>query len=217
MTSSERAFVLRHTRLQQVPGLEDIQLHLSDNVLGLWRAVQETTADPDAAIPFWAFAWGGGLAISHYVCDHPDAVAGKRVLDLGSGSGLCATGAMKAGAAAVTAVDIDPFACAATAVNARANGVRIEVVYDDILDDEPPRDVDVILAGDCWYDERFAARATSWLERAAHQEIDVLIGDPHRRYAPLDKLNQIATYDVRTTTDLEDLARTTASVYRLSV
>jgi predicted nicotinamide N-methyase len=140
-------------------------------------------------------------------------VAGRRVLDLASGSGLCAIAAMKAGATAATAVDIDPLACAAAALNARANRQRLNVACGDVLDDEPPRDVDVILAGDCWYEERFATRATAWLERAARQGITVRIGDPHRRYAPLDRLRRLATYQVRTTTDLEDLARTTASVY----
>jgi predicted nicotinamide N-methyase len=196
-----------------VPGLAGIRLHLADDVLALWRACQDETGDADAPLPYWAFAWGGGLAVACYLRAHPELVSGRRVLDLASGSGLCAIAAMNAGAAAVTAVDIDEFACAAIALNARANGQRLNVVCDDILDDEPPRDVDVILAGDCWYEERFATRATAWLQRAAQQGITVRIGDPHRRYAPLDRLNRLATYDVRTTTDLEDLGRTQASVY----
>lgn len=213
MTSSTRAFVLRHSRLQDVPGLPGIRLHLADDVLALWRATQDETGDADAPLPYWAFAWGGGLAIARFLAEHPELVAGRRVLDLASGSGLCAIAAMNAGAAAVTAADIDPFACAAAAINARANGVRLNVVCDDILDEEPPRDVDVILAGDCWYEERFATRATAWLQRAAQRGIGVRIGDPDRRYLPLDAVRRVATYDVRSTTDLEDLGRTQASVY----
>jgi predicted nicotinamide N-methyase len=215
VTSTARAFVLRHTRLQGVPGLAGIKLHLADDVLELWRATQDETGDADAPLPYWGFAWGGGLAVTSYLAEHPELVAGRRVLDLASGSGLCAVAAMKADAAAVTAVDIDPFACAAVVINARASGQRLNVLCGDILDDEPPRDVDVILAGDCWYEERFATRATAWLQRAVERGIEVRIGDPHRRYAPLDRLHRLATYDVRTTTDLEDLARTQASVYEL--
>jgi predicted nicotinamide N-methyase len=198
-----------------VPGLPGIRLHLADDVLELWRACQDETGEPEAPLPYWAFAWGGGLAIARFLAEHPELVVGRRVLDLASGSGLCAIAALNAGAAAVTAVDIDAFACAAAALNARANRVRLNVVCADILDEEPPIDVDVILAGDCWYEERFAARVTAWLQRAAGRGIDVRIGDPHRRYAPLDKLFRLATYAVRTTTDLEDLARTQASVYEL--
>ncbi|MGZ8515046.1 MAG: class I SAM-dependent methyltransferase, partial [Candidatus Limnocylindrales bacterium] len=164
MTASSRGFVLRHTRLRPVKALEKIRLHLADEVLPLWRAVQVETADPDAALPYWAFAWGGGLALGRYLGEHPDAVAGRRVFDLASGSGLCAIAAMRAGAAAATAVDIDAFAVAAIELNARANGQRIAVVRRDVLDDDPP-DSDVILAGDCWYEAGLAERVLPWLRR----------------------------------------------------
>ncbi len=99
MATAPRAFVLRHTRLRTVPGLEEIRLHLADEALPLMHAVQVETGDPDAALPFWAFAWGGGLALGRYLREHPEAVAGRRVYDLASGSGLCAIAAMGAGAA----------------------------------------------------------------------------------------------------------------------
>jgi predicted nicotinamide N-methyase len=212
MATSPRAFVLRHTRLRPVPGLEHIKLHLADEVLPLWRAVQVETDDPDAALPYWAFAWAGGLAIARHVADRPDTVAGRRVFDLGSGSGLCAVAALHAGASAATAADIDPLAVAAIGLNARANGHRVTVVGRDILDDEPPA-ADVILAGDCWYDARLAGRVMPWLRRARARGIDVLVGDPGRRYLPTDELVELATYDVRTTTELEDLEQKQARVY----
>src|SRR5450759_2426526 len=151
MAASPRAFVLRHTRLRPVPGLEEIRLHLADEVLPLTHAVQIETDDPDAAVPYWAFAWAGGLAIGRYLREHPEAAAGRRVFDVTSGSGLCAIASMHAGAAEATGADIDAFAAVAIELNARANGRRVTVVRRDVLDEEPP-DVDVILAGDCWYD-----------------------------------------------------------------
>jgi predicted nicotinamide N-methyase len=214
MAASPRAFVLRHTRLQPVPGLEEIRVHLADEVLPLWRAVQVETDDPDAAVPYWAIAWGGGLAIGRYLREHPDAVAGRRVFDLASGSGLCAIASMLAGAAEATGADIDAFAAAAIRLNGRANGCRVTVVHRDVLDEEPP-DVDVILAGDCWYDARLAARVLPWLRRARNRGIDVLVGDPGRRYLPTDELVELASYDVRTTTDLEDLEHRQGHVYAL--
>lgn len=215
MSASARAFVLRHTRLRPVTGLEEIRLHLADEVLPLWHAAQLATADPDAALPYWAFAWAGGLAVGRYLREHPETVAGRRVFDLASGSGLCAIAAMRAGAAAATAVDIDAFAVAAIELNARANGRRVAVAERDVLDDEVP-DVDVVLAGDCWYESGLAARVLPWLRQARARGIDVLVGDPGRRYLPTDQLVELATYPVRTTTELEDLALKQGRVYALS-
>ena len=183
-------------------------------MLPLWHAVQLETGDPDAALPYWAFAWGGGLAIARYLREHPEAVAGRHVFDLASGSGLCAIAAMHAGAADATGADIDRFAVAAMDLNARANGERIAVIGRDLLDEEPP-DVDVVLAGDCWYEARLADRVLPWLQRARSRGADVLVGDPGRRYLPTDELMELATYDVRTTTELEDLDRKTGRVYAL--
>ncbi len=214
MASSARAFVLRHTRVRPVAGIDGIRLHQADEVLVLWRAVQIETDDPDAPLPYWAFAWGGGLALVRYLEEHPDAAAGRRVLDLGSGSGLCAIAAARAGAATVSAVDIDPFAVAAIRLNARANSCRVSTVQRDMLNESPPA-VDVILAGDTWYEGRLAERVLAWLQRARAHGIEVLVGDPGRRYLPADGLDELAEYEVRTTTELEDLALKRARVYRL--
>ena len=75
--------------------------------------------------PFWAFAWAGGQALARYLLDHPDEVAGKRVLDFATGSGLVAIAAMKAGAAEALAADIDRSAQAAMALNAEVNAVEV--------------------------------------------------------------------------------------------
>jgi predicted nicotinamide N-methyase len=214
MAASDRAFVLRHTRLRPVPHLEELRLHLADDVYALWHDVQLETDDPDAALPYWAFAWGGGLAIGRYLREHPELVAGRRVFDLASGSGLCAIAAMVAGATAATGSDIDPLALAAMRLNARANDCRIDSVGRDVLD-EPPPDADVVLAGDCWYETGLALRVLPWLQRARDRGIEVLVGDPGRAYLPVDHLVELAAYDVRTTTELEDMRRTTGHVYRL--
>ena len=213
MSSSARAFVLRHTRLTPVTGIDGIRLHLGDEILPLWRAAQVETGDDDAALPYWAFAWGGGLAIARYLGDHPGDVARRRVVDIASGSGLCALAALRAGASEATALDIDAFALAAIRLNARANGVRVTAIGHDVLDEEPP-DADVVLAGDCWYESGFAGRVTAWLRAADRKGLDVLIGDPGRRYLPIDELEEVACYEVRTTTELEDLDRKDARVYR---
>ena len=214
MADSPRAFVLRHTRVRPVPGLEEIRLHLADQVLPLWHAVEAETGDADPPLPYWAFAWAGGLALGRYLRDHPETVRGRRVFDLASGSGLCAIAALNAGATEAAGADIDPFAVAAIELNAHANGRRVTAVRRDVLGEEPP-DVDVILAGDCWYEQGLAGRVLPWLLRAREREIDVLVGDPGRRYLPTDHLIELASYDVRTTTELEDLELKQGRVYAL--
>lgn len=214
MADSRRSFVLRHTRLQTVPGLDRLRLHLADEVLPLWHAVQAELDDADAPLPFWAFAWAGGLALAQYLGEHPEAVAGRRVLDLATGSGLGAVAVMQAGAASATGADIDPFAEAAVELNARANGVRVGFVRRDLLNEDPP-EVDVILAGDTCYEAPLAERVLPWLRRAEEQGTRVLIGDPGRRYLPVDQLEELARYEVRTTTELEDLALKDGRVFTL--
>ena len=207
-----RSFVVRETTLRALPGLPGMRLHLADDALALWRAVQVATGDDDAALPYWGFAWSGGLALARFLGDQPATVAGKRVLDLASGCGLVAIAAMRAGAVRTLASDIDPFAHAAIELNAVANRARIGLLLQDLLD-EPPPDVDVILAGDCFYEAGLASRVGSWLAGAQAGGIEVLIGDPGRRYLPMRDLVEIASYEVRTTTELEDIERKRAGVY----
>lgn len=214
MTSRARSFVLRHTRLRTVPGLEEVRLHLADEVLPLWSAVQDETGDPDTPLPYWAFAWIGGLALGRFLRDAPEVVRGLRVLDFGAGSGLVGIQAARAGAVDVRASDIDPLAHAAIRLNAHANGCRLHVLTKDLLVDRPPK-VDVILAADCWYEEGLAARVDPWLKAATGEGTRVLVGDAGRRYLPLERLTEVASYEVRTTTELEDLALKRGHVFEL--
>ena len=209
-----RAFVRRTTRLGPVPDLDGVRLHQADDAMAILQLAGNELGQADPPLPFWAFAWAGGLAVSRYLVDHPDEVAGKRVLDLASGSGLCAIVALRSGAEAVQAVDIDPLSEAAVALNARANGVRIGFSRHDPLGFPPPA-CDVILAGDVCYEETMAARAIAWLGLAAAAGTRVLIGDPGRRYLPGD-LERVATYRVRTSLEIENADVKTTAVYTLT-
>lgn len=74
---------------------------------------------------------------------------GKRVADVGAGTGILALAAARAGAARVTAVDINPNAVKAAEENARANGFgdRVEAIRSDLLSAlEPIPQFDVILS-----------------------------------------------------------------------
>ena len=214
--SHRRAFVQRHTRLRKVDGLPGIRLHLADAVDPVWHATEETLGLDDAPIPFWAFAWAGGLALSRWLIDHPDEVAARTVLDFATGSGLVGIVAARVGAT-VSAVDVDPFAEAAVALNARANRVHVGYAARDLLD-EPPAPVDVLLAADTWYESPLADRVLPWLRAASARGVRVLVGDPGRKYLPpaTSGFAELARYPVRTTTTLEDREVVEGRVFEVS-
>ena len=171
----------------------ELVLHQADDPIGLWE-MGEGEYRSEQPPPFWAFAWAGGQALARYVLDHPDLVAGRRVLDLASGSGLVAIAAARAGAAHVRAVDIDPLAMAAIELNAAANAVTITAELADLLDGSA--DADVVLAGDVFYSAAMAARVHAFLRRAVRDGARALVGDPDRAFRPRGQLRLLATMDV---------------------
>jgi len=204
-------FIRTNAALLSPPLVPKILLHLASEVVPLWRKTEEELEEIGVPPPYWAFAWAGGQALARYVLDNPALVAGKRVLDIGSGSGLVGLAAAKAGAADVLAADIDAFACAAIALNAQANNLRIATTQDNLIGG--PATWDVILVGDLFYERPLAEGLMAWLRP---QGILTLLGDPGRTYFPKDGVEKLATYNVQTTRDLEDREIRETSVYRLS-
>jgi len=197
------AFILANTRLQRVPHAPEISLWLADEITPIWRMTEEELGELGLPPPFWAFAWSGGQGLARWLLDTPSEVAGKRVLDFATGSGLVGIAAMKAGAAGVLAADIDPFCAAAVALNATANGVEMAFTAMNLLD-APPPEIEVICAGDVCYEKPMTGRVLEWLGEARRQGSRVLIGDPHRTYFPREGLEFLAEYQVPTTRELED-------------
>ncbi|HEY8382085.1 MAG TPA: methyltransferase [Microvirga sp.] len=213
MIADRAAFIRAETRLLPVPHAPEISLHVADEATELWQRTEEELGAIGLPPPFWAFAWAGGQALARYVLDHPQTVAGRRVLDFASGSGLVAIAAARAGADHVTACDIDPFAVAAIPLNAAANGVAVEAVAVDLVGRD--EGWDVILAGDICYERDLAARVVDWLGTLSGRGATVLIGDPGRSYLPKDRLHRLATYEVPVTRALEDAEVKRSSVWAL--
>jgi len=180
----------------------EIVLHQADDAIGLWERTELAAGGAQLPPPFWAFAWAGGQAVARYLLDHPDVVRGRRVLDLAAGGGVTAIAAALAGASAVTATEIDPAAVEALALNAALNHVAVDAVCRDVLD-EPVPDVDVVTAGDVFYNRDMAARVLAFVQRAAATGGAVLVGDPGRAYVPRADLVELARYDIPVTLDLE--------------
>ena len=188
---------------------------LADEITPIWRLTEEELGEMGLPPPFWAFAWAGGQGLARWLLDNPAEVAGKRVLDLAAGSGLVGIAAMQAGAASVLCADIDPFCAAALALNAAANGVALEFTDADLLD-AAPLEVDVICAGDVFYEQPMAGRVLSWLTEAHARGTRILVGDPLRTYFPKTGFDLLAEYAVPTTRELEDDAVKRTRVWTLS-
>lgn len=213
MILDRAAFITANTRLMAVPHAPEIVLHLADEATALWQKTEEELGEIGLPPPFWAFAWAGGQALARYVLDHPEMVQGRRVLDVATGSGLVAIAAAKAGAAQVTAVDIDPFCEAAVGLNAAANGVVVAAETRDPTGGDDGWDV--ILAGDICYEKSMTEAMIAWLGPIAASGRSVLIGDPGRTYLPRDRLVRLAEYEVPVTRELEDLEIKRTGVWRM--
>lgn len=206
------AFIRAQTRLLPVPHAPEISLYLADEATELWQKTEEELGEIGLPPPFWAFSWAGGQALARYLLDHPETVAGKRVLDFASGSGLVAIAAARAGATLAEGSDIDEFARAAMSLNAQANGVTLNARIENLIGRD--EGWDVILAGDVSYERDMAQSVTDWLGALRGRGAAVLIGDPGRTYLARDRLEAIAEYRVPVTRALEDCEIKRAQVWR---
>jgi len=197
------AFVRCNTAITAPPLVPEIRLHLATEITPIWQATEDALARSGLPPPFWAFAWAGGQALARYLIDHSAEVTGRSVLDFGAGSGLVAIAAAKAGATAVLAAEIDPFAAAAIAANAALNDVDITVQREDLLDTVDAC-WEVVTAGDVCYERPMADRVMGWLRGMAARGSLVLLGDPGRAYVPSQGLLERSRYLVSTSRELED-------------
>jgi predicted nicotinamide N-methyase len=182
--------------IQSMPQCPEIPLYLVDSStmdrpfnLDEVRRIWSNTA-------YWAFCWASGQVLARYILDNPEWVAGKKVLDFGSGSGVVAIAAMKAGAREVIACDIDPDALKSCQQNAQLNHVTL-TLSDDLFA-ITDTDIDVLIAADVLYDRENLSFLDTFFEYAPK----VLLADSrikdfqHVRYVPLEKIDSFTVPDL---------------------
>jgi predicted nicotinamide N-methyase len=195
-----------HLTLLPVPLAPEIFLHLVAEPVGLFDLTGGEFRS-DEPPPFWAFVWAGGQALARYLLDHPDVVAGKRVHDLATGSGVAAIAAARAGAREVTVSDLDPAAVRAALRNADANGVALRA--------RNPDAPDLILAGDVFYSPAVAPEMVAILRKARRESAEVLVGDPGRGYFPDRLFERVAEYVVPVPAALEETEELITGIYEM--
>lgn len=213
MKTEPRLFIRGNTELLSPPHVGEIQLHLASEAHDLWLKTEDELQQIGLQPPFWAFAWAGGQGLARYILDHPEVVAGKRVVDFASGSGIVGISAAKAGALSVLAVDIDPWAKVAIEMNAAANAVQLDITDANLIGSD--LEADVLLAGDVFYDKGFAELLLPWFEAQQRSGLRILVGDPGRAYLPKRNLEAKDTYQVPVSRALEDSEVKKTTVWEL--
>jgi len=205
------AFVRANTLPGRPALVPEVKLLLAREITPIWQATEDWLAAHDIAPPFWAFAWPGSQALARHVLDHPESVAGRRVLDFAAGGGLAAIACAMAGAGSVETAEIDALADVATRLNAALNDVAVGTLGDVV--GQPCR-WDLILCGDVCYEAPMSEHIMPWLRRMARQA-DVWMADPGRAYLPRAGMAQFARYIVPTTQELEDRNERIVPLYRV--
>ena len=204
-----------HAPLAPAPLCPEILVHQAHRLVDIWEAAEALAGHPLSA-PFWAYAWPAGCALARVVLSDPELVRGRRVLDFGTGGGVSALAAAHAGAAMVTANDIDEWALLVASIAADRQGLRLATLADDVC--EAPAmadDYDVILCADLAYERKEAPRQRAVLERGRGNDALVLVADAGRKYFDDTGMELMAEYGVEVPMDLEGVGRRVARVYRL--
>jgi predicted nicotinamide N-methyase len=200
--ASWRDFVREQTAPAQVALVPEISLYQATELTPLWHATSAQLHRYDAS-PFWAFPWAGGQALARHLLDQPALVRGRRVLDFATGSGLVGIAALLAGAATVDSTDVAPFCEVVVPMNAELNRLDLTPRLVDVLG-QPLHGVEVVLAGDVFYEKPLAERALAWFRILASQGVTVLVGDPGRLYSPRVGVADRACFEVPVSLEIEE-------------
>jgi predicted nicotinamide N-methyase len=172
----------------RLPGCESITLGLINADFPTGPLPGPVMADVLLNPAYWSLCWGSGLALARFILEDGSWVKGKRVVDLGSGSGVVAIAAVMAGAAEVVACDTDPDARLASAANADLNGVAIEVT------ETLPENCDILLMADVLYDRQ----NLPLLEIAQNHAAEILVADSRVTELPDPGYTELARIEALT-------------------
>ena len=155
----------------------------SKRVFDFWEE-WESESGKVQDVPFWAIVWPAAAVLARFILENNYWAKGKRILDLGCGSGVSSIACAMAGAAHVRANDIDPFALEMTSRNAALNNVNLELSADNLLIADKLYEADTVLIADMFYSERQSILLLDFLEKMQAAGSQILIADAGRPFAP---------------------------------
>ncbi|MCK9563815.1 MAG: 50S ribosomal protein L11 methyltransferase [Bacteroidales bacterium] len=185
------------TAVTRPAGCPDVALNLFDHSVLEGPLSHDEAQAVQAEPAYWSFCWASGQVLARYLLDNPGLVAGRRVIDVGCGSGVVAIAAALAGAREVVACDLDADALAATAANAALNGVAVSLCADW---QRRPGFFDMVTAADVLYDRD----NLTLVEDFARAAPSVLLADSRVRDFAHPAYQLLATGEARTWPDLHE-------------
>ncbi len=179
---------LRHERIA-IPGMaQEVDVIRPVDIEML---LDQSADDPEQNLPYWSEIWPSGIALAAAIAREPSLVAGQPVLELGSGVGITAAIALKAGAM-LTATDYAPESLLMTRLTCRLHTgaepatrqVNWRVANANLMqDDGSPWPV--ILAADVLYEERDIEPVLDVFTRVLAPGGVLLLAEPGRRPSTL--------------------------------
>jgi predicted nicotinamide N-methyase len=157
----------------------DLLIHTPPDFDALLDQAARETPDNVDRIPYYASLWPSAHGLARALWERRQALAGRRVLELGCGLGLPAIVAAKLGAE-VTATDFHPDASRWLLANAEANHVRIACETCDW--NTPPAwpPFDFVIGSDLLYERRSIPALAACIQRLCAPPGCVLLADPGR-------------------------------------
>jgi predicted nicotinamide N-methyase len=141
-----------------------------------WPALREAEAELGRDAPYWAVPWASGIALARALAE--EDLAGRRVLELGTGLGLGAIGAARAGAR-VLALDGAPEAVVFAAHNLALNELEGETALAR-FSDAPGEAWDLVIAADVLYQRDNVGALLRVLPRLLGRRGELWLADPGR-------------------------------------
>ena len=147
------------------------------------RYFQQKLVQAQVPFPHWTKLWPAALAMGDYICQHPEIVQNKKVLELAAGLGLPAFVAARY---AKTVCCSDYLEEAVATMARSAEHLQLSNITCQVLDwNHLPDDLfaDVLLLSDINYDPGQFARLYQVLQRFLQQGTVILLTTPQRLMA----------------------------------
>ncbi len=133
--------------------------------------------------PYGFLLWEASIGLARTLMQHPDLVAGKRVLELGAGVGVPGLVAQSLGAH-VAQTDHQPHALWLAQVNAWQNGIEGITTFEADWQQWTHRGrYDVLLGADIMYERSMHPHLEDVFSRALAPNGKILLADPGRQQA----------------------------------
>lgn len=197
-----------------VPCCEVIRAHIAPDFFTLWEEYEKEVGH-ETGIPYWAAVWPGAKSLARYLLSNRELVAGKKILDFGSGSGVVSIASRQSRALEVVANDIDPVAQYVASRNFSENNVSVRMTSDNMLVNDTDEHFDIILVCDMFYERSTAEPLHAFLKKRLIRGSRVIIADGTRPFTPRENLHALYSEIVRVNLALEGMQDRTVTVFEL--